>query len=95
MISDNHKSVRGIPEIPAAVQKLFPTAHDISVDYHIQIQAASQRHTDNGVSKTINLPKEATLEEVRSAYLLAVEDQAPGPIQGRVLPQVLLLERRS
>ncbi|MBI5882446.1 MAG: adenosylcobalamin-dependent ribonucleoside-diphosphate reductase [Elusimicrobia bacterium] len=72
-INDNHKSVRGIPEIPEAVQKLFATAHDVSVDFHVQIQAAFQRHTDNGVSKTINLPNSATIEDVRGALLLAYE----------------------
>ncbi|MFA6316716.1 MAG: adenosylcobalamin-dependent ribonucleoside-diphosphate reductase [Elusimicrobiota bacterium] len=72
-INDNHKSVRGIPEIPAPIQSLFATAHDVSVDFHVQIQAAFQRHTDNGVSKTINLPNSATIEDVRSALLLAYE----------------------
>ncbi|MBI5625083.1 MAG: hypothetical protein HY924_15000, partial [Elusimicrobia bacterium] len=72
-INDNHKSVRGIPEIPETVQRLFATAHDVSVDFHVQIQAAFQRHTDNGVSKTINLPNSATIEDVRNALLLAYE----------------------
>ncbi|MFC1679735.1 adenosylcobalamin-dependent ribonucleoside-diphosphate reductase [Elusimicrobiota bacterium] len=72
-ISDNHKSVRGIPEIPPNIQRLFPTAHDVSVDFHIQIQAAFQKHVDNGVSKTINLPNSATTEDVRRAYELAFD----------------------
>ncbi|MBI4678295.1 MAG: hypothetical protein HY748_12005 [Elusimicrobia bacterium] len=53
-INDNHKSVRGIPEIPEPIQKLFATAHDVSVDFHVQIQAAFQRHVDNGVSKCVS-----------------------------------------
>ena len=72
-VSDNHKSVRGIAEVPPKVQRLFPTAHDVSVDFHIQIQAAFQKHTDNGVSKTINLPNSATPDDIRKAYLMAYE----------------------
>ena len=72
-INDNHKAVRGITEIPEAVQRLFATAHDVSVDFHVQIQAAFQRYVDNGVSKTINLPNTATVEDVRNAYTLAYE----------------------
>lgn len=70
-VSDNHKAVRGIKEIPAHVQRLFPTAHDVSVEVHVRMQAAFQKHVDNGVSKTINLPNSATVEDVRDAYALA------------------------
>ena len=70
-IEDNHKSVRGIPEIPKAAQDLFPTAHDVSVENHIRIQAVFQDHTDNAVSKTINMPGTATVEDVKNCYLLA------------------------
>lgn len=72
-INDNHKSVRGIAEIPLNIQRLFPTAHDVSVEFHIQIQAAFQKHVDNGVSKTINLPNTATTDDVRRAYDLAFD----------------------
>jgi ribonucleoside-diphosphate reductase alpha chain len=65
--------VRGIPEIPAEIQRLFPSAHDVAVDFHVRIQAAFQKHVDNGVSKTINLPADATVEDVRRAYRLAHE----------------------
>jgi len=70
-IDSNHKAVRGIPEIPKAVQDLFPTAHDVSVEYHVKIQAAFQKHIDNAVSKTINMPTSAKVEDVRNCYLLA------------------------
>jgi ribonucleoside-diphosphate reductase alpha chain len=72
-ISDNHKSVRGLKEIPADVQRLFPSAHDVSVDVHVKIQAAFQKFTDNGVSKTINLPNSASVDDVRAAYQLAYD----------------------
>ncbi|MFA6030302.1 MAG: adenosylcobalamin-dependent ribonucleoside-diphosphate reductase [Elusimicrobiota bacterium] len=72
-INDNHKSVRGIAEVPERIQALFPTAHDVSVEHHVRIQAAFQRHCDNGVSKTINLPNTATLEDVKHAYQLAYD----------------------
>ena len=72
-ISENHKAVRGITEIPAHIQRLFASSHDVSVEFHVQIQAAFQKFTDNGVSKTINLPNSATIEDVRNAYMLAYE----------------------
>ncbi|HAH06293.1 MAG TPA: adenosylcobalamin-dependent ribonucleoside-diphosphate reductase [Elusimicrobia bacterium] len=72
-INDNHKAVRGVAEVPPWVQKLFPTAHDVAVEHHVQTQAAFQRHVDNGVSKTINLPNTATQEDIRRAYQLAFD----------------------
>jgi ribonucleoside-diphosphate reductase alpha chain len=77
-ISDNHKSVRGINEIPAQIQRLFPASHDVGVETHVQIQAAFQRHVDNGVSKTINLANSATIEDVRKAYVMAYEAGCKG-----------------
>ncbi|OGS15094.1 MAG: ribonucleoside-diphosphate reductase, adenosylcobalamin-dependent, partial [Elusimicrobia bacterium RIFOXYA2_FULL_58_8] len=70
-VEANHKSVRGIPEIPKRIQDLFPTAHDVSVENHIRIQAAFQKHVDNAVSKTINMASTATTEDVKNCCLLA------------------------
>lgn len=70
-IEENHKSVRGIPEIPKNIQELFPTAHDISIEYHVRMQASFQKYVDNAVSKTINMPNSAKPEDIKNCYLLA------------------------
>ncbi len=61
-------SVRGIAGVPEAIRRLFPTALDISPDAHLAIQAAFQRHVDNAVSKTVNLPADATPEDIERIY---------------------------
>lgn len=70
-IRENHGSLHGIREIPVELQERFVTAHDVPVEWHVRHQAAFQKHTDNGVSKTINLPREATVEDIRETYFLA------------------------
>ncbi len=64
-------SLKGVPGIPEATRRLFTTALEVSVDAHLAIQAAFQKHVDNSVSKTINLPKESTPGDVARAYWAA------------------------
>ncbi len=66
-----HESIRGLTDIPEPIRRLFVTAHDISPEHHVRMQAAFQKYSDSGVSKTINLPPTATKQDVASAFRLA------------------------
>lgn len=66
-------TVRGLEGVPEDIQRVFVTAHEIEPAWHVKMQAAFQKQTDNGVSKTINLPNSATSEDIAKAYMMAYE----------------------
>ena len=64
-------TLREVADAPADLRSLFATAYDVAPEWHVRMQATAQRHADNGVSKTVNLPRGATPEGVRKIYELA------------------------
>lgn len=67
----SHEHMDEIEDIPEKWRRIFVTAHDIEPEWHVRMQAAFQKYTDNAVSKTINFPKEATPDQVAEVYRLA------------------------
>ncbi len=65
--------IRRMEEIPGDVRNVFATAHDIAPEWHVRMQAAFQKHTDNAVSKTVNLPREASRDDVAGVFGLAYD----------------------
>ena len=64
-------SLKHVDGIPEEVSRVYVTAHDISPEAHLRMQAAFQKFTDNAVSKTVNFPADATREDIRKVFLLA------------------------
>lgn len=78
MICQANGSIAHLDEIPEDVRNLFRTAHDVSPEWHVTMQSAFQEYTDNAVSKTVNLPHTATIEDVEKIYRLAYKQGCKG-----------------
>ncbi|RLC39371.1 MAG: ribonucleotide-diphosphate reductase subunit alpha [Candidatus Coatesbacteria bacterium] len=71
-------SIRDFEEIPEDVRKVFVVSHDISPEWHIKMQSAFQKYIDNAVSKTINFPNNATVEDIYNSFILAYKEGNKG-----------------
>ncbi len=72
-IANNGGSLHGIEQVPEDVREIFVTAHEITPEEHIRMQAAFQQYVESAISKTVNFPRDATREDVRKVYELAYE----------------------
>lgn len=70
--------LRDIEGIPDAIKRLFVTAHEISPQWHVEMQAAFQKSTNNAVSKTVNFAHEATREDIAKVYMMAYDKELKG-----------------
>jgi len=77
-VIENKGRARGLKEVPPKWQRVFAVSFDVSPEWHVRMQAAFQDSSDSACSKTINLPTEATVEDVKKAYLLAYELKCKG-----------------
>ena len=71
-------TLANVPDAPEEIKRVFVCAHDISPEWHMRMQAAFQKHCDSSISKTINFPEHATVEEVEAIYRLAYKMRCKG-----------------
>lgn len=77
-IQANGGSIQNLDSMPEDLKRTFVIAGDISPKWHLKIQAAFQKYVDNAISKTINFSNQATVGDVREAYLMAYETDCRG-----------------
>ena len=73
-----HNQLHSLEGIPDRVKRLFVTTHRIKSEWHIRIQAAFQKYTDNAVSKMVNIPREATRENIANIFMMAYKEGLKG-----------------
>ena len=91
-------SVKKLRSVPEDIRRLFVSAFDVAPAWHVRMQAAFQKHCDNSVSKTVNLPETATVDDVRKVFLLAYRLKCKGVTiyrYGTRQQQVLQLAERE
>lgn len=71
-------SIKGLEDVPDHIKKIYVTSHQITPEWHVRMQAAFQKYTDNAVSKTINFPRNASQQDIQKSYLLAYELKCKG-----------------
>jgi len=71
-------SIKRIPRIPDDIRRLFPIAHEILPEFHVKVQAVFQKYVDNAVSKTINLPPDAGIEQTQTVFMVAHRSKCKG-----------------
>lgn len=71
-------TLKNVKNLPGWVKKLFVTSYDVAPAWHVKMQAAFQKYTDNAVSKTVNFPEDATRDDIKEVFYLAYEEMCKG-----------------